>query len=213
MACLRTLLGLSVLASVLLASGGAVAQTSCVITCPANVTLATAPGESSVAYSYALPTATCGGVVQTSGLPPTGAKWYVGVTNNGWQAINDAQATCSFTVTVTATPAVAEPAAAIPALAPVVLGLLAVLLAGGGGLAARRRSTRRSRSALAGRLIGLSSRHACRGRPLSRRSRRDARHLRQQSVSSPAPARPRRARGPPSSPRRSATRRCRRAAR
>ena len=77
MARLKTLLGLSVLTSALLASGGAVAQTSCVITCPANVTLATAPGGSSVAYSYAVPTATCGGVVQTAGLPPTGAKWYV----------------------------------------------------------------------------------------------------------------------------------------
>jgi hypothetical protein len=145
MARLKTLLGLSVLASALLASGGAVAQTSCVITCPANVTLATAPGGSSVTYSYAVPTATsaCGGVVQTAGLPPTGAKWYVGVTNNIWQAIAEPTQTCQFSVTVTATPAVAEPAAAIPALAPVALGLLAVLLAGGGGLAARRRSTRR----------------------------------------------------------------------
>lgn len=142
MARLKTLLGLSVLASVLLVSAGAAAQTSCVITCPANVTLATAPGESSVGYSYAVPTATCGGVVQTAGLPPTGAKWYVGVTTNVWQAINDAQATCSFTVTVTATPALAKPAAAIPALAPLALGLLAAALAGGGALAARRRSTR-----------------------------------------------------------------------
>jgi hypothetical protein len=145
MARLKTLLGLSVLASALLASGGAVAQTSCVITCPANVTLATAPGGSSVTYSYAVPTATsaCGGVVQTAGLPPTDAKWYVGVTTNVWQAIAEPSQTCQFTVTVTSTPAEARPSEPIPALGPLALGLLAVALAGGGGLAARRRSTRR----------------------------------------------------------------------
>ena len=143
MARLKTLLGLSVLASALLASGGVAADGSCVITCPANVTLATAPGAPAVAYPYTVTTSgTCGGVVQTSGLPP-GSSFPVGTTQNGWRAIDPPQQSCSFTVTVTATPTVARPAAAVPALAPVVLGLLAVLLAGGGGLAARRRSTRR----------------------------------------------------------------------
>ncbi len=145
MARLKTLLGLSVVAATLLASGSVAAQTSCVINCPANVTLAKAPGESSVTYSYAVPTATpaCGGVVQTAGLPPTGAKWYVGITTNAWQAIGEPSQTRLFTVTVTATPAVARPSEPIPLLGPLGLGLLAAALAGGGALAARRRSTRR----------------------------------------------------------------------
>jgi hypothetical protein len=143
MARLKTLVRLSLLASALLASGGAAAQSSCVITCPANATLATAPGASAVAYPYTVTTSgTCGGIVQLAGIPP-GGNFGVGTTTNVWRANDPPQPTCQFTVTVTATPAVAEPAAAIPALAPAALGLLAVFLAGGGGLAARRRSTRR----------------------------------------------------------------------
>jgi len=142
MARLKTLLGLLVLASALLARGGAVAQTSCVITCPANATVATAPGALEVAYPYTVTTSgTCGGIVQLAGIPP-GGNFGVGTTTNVWRANDPPQPTCQFTVTVTATPAVARPSEPIPALGPLALGLLAVALAGG-GMTARRRSTRR----------------------------------------------------------------------
>ena len=142
MARLKSLLGLSVLASALLASGGAAAQSSCVITCPANATLATAPGAPAVVFPYTVTTSgTCGGIVQLAGLPP-GSSFPVGTTTNVWRANDPPQPTCQFTVTVTATPAVARPTEPIPALGPLALGLLAFALAGGGGLAARRRSTR-----------------------------------------------------------------------
>lgn len=139
----KPLLRAMVAASALLASGGAVAQTSCVITCPANATLATAPGALEVAYPYTVTTSgTCGGIVQTAGLPP-GSSFPVGTTTNVWRANDPPQPTCQFTVTVTATPAVAKPSEPIPLLGPLGLGLLAAALAGGGALAARRRSTRR----------------------------------------------------------------------
>lgn len=139
----KPLLRAMVAASALLASGGAVAQTSCVITCPANAALATAPGALEVAYPYTVTTSgTCGGIVQTAGLPP-GSSFPVGTTTNVWRANDPPQPTCQFTVTVTATPAVAKPSEPIPLLGPLGLGLLAAALAGGGALAARRRSTRR----------------------------------------------------------------------
>lgn len=139
----KPLLRAMVAASALLASGGAVAQTSCVITCPANAALATAPGALEVAYPYTVTTSgTCGGIVQTAGLPP-GGSFPVGTTTNVWRANDPPQPTCQFTVTVTATPAVAKPSEPIPLLGPLGLGLLAAVLAGGGALASRRRSTRR----------------------------------------------------------------------
>jgi hypothetical protein len=140
---LKQLVSLTVAALALLASGSAAAQTMCVIACPANVTLATAPGEGKVYYSYSVSSSgTCGGVVQTAGLP-SGAAFYPGTTTNAWRAIDEPSQTCQFTVTVTATPAVAKSAEPIPLLGPLGLGLLAAALAGGGAFAARRRSTRR----------------------------------------------------------------------
>jgi hypothetical protein len=124
-------------------SGAAVADVACVITCPANVTLATAPGGQFVAYPYTVTTSGfCGGIVQTSGIPP-GSNFSVGTTTNTWMAPDTPKQTCQFTVTVTATPAVARPSEPIPVLGPLGLGPLAAALAGGGALAARRRSTRR----------------------------------------------------------------------
>jgi hypothetical protein len=137
------LVSATVAALALLASGGAAADGTCVITCPANTTLATAPGAPDVVLPYTVTTTgTCGGVVQTSGLPP-GSNFPVGTTTNTWRANDPPQQSCQFNVTVTATPAVAKPIESIPLLGPLGLGLLAAALAGGGALAARRRSTRR----------------------------------------------------------------------
>lgn len=123
---------------VLAASGGALADATCAITCPANQTLATAPGAQSVPFSYAVTsTGNCGGLVQAAGLP-SGGSFAVGTTTNVWRAVDPPNQTCSFTVTVTATPAVITPPEPVPVLGPLALGLLAALLAGGGALAVRR---------------------------------------------------------------------------
>ena len=127
----------------LVASGNAFADDTCVITCPANTTLATAPGAPAVVFPYTVTTSgTCGGIVQTSGLPP-GSNFPVGTTTNTWRAIDPPQQSCQFNVTVTATPALARSAEPVPVVGPLALGLLAAALAGGGALAARRRSTKR----------------------------------------------------------------------
>lgn len=139
----KPLLCSALAALALLASGGALAQVACTLTCPANVTLATAPGEAKVYYSYTVSSSgTCGSVYQTAGIPSGGA-FYPGITTNVWQASSAPNPSCQFTVTVTATPAAARPSEPIPLLGPLGLGLLAAALAGGGALAARRRSTRR----------------------------------------------------------------------
>jgi len=139
----KSLLCATVAALALLASGGAAADGTCVITCPANTTLATAPGAPAVLFPYTVTTTgTCGGIVQTSGLPP-GSNFPVGTTTNTWRANDPPQQSCQFNVTVTATPAAVKPSESIPLLGPLGLGLLAAALAGGGALAARRRSTRR----------------------------------------------------------------------
>lgn len=128
--------------SAMIASGAVLADASCVLTCPANVTLATAPGAPTVVYPYTVTSAgTCGNVLQLAGLPP-GSAFAVGTTTNVWGATDPPNQTCSFTVTVTATPAVIGPSEPIPALGPLALALLATGLAAGGGWAARRRSTR-----------------------------------------------------------------------
>jgi hypothetical protein len=140
---LKQLVSGTVAALVLLASGSAAADGTCVITCPANTTLATAPGAPAVVFPYTVTTTgTCGGIVQTAGLPP-GSSFPVGTTTNVWRANDPPQQSCQFSVTVTATPAAARPSQPIPLLGPLGLGLLAAALAGGGALATRRRSTRR----------------------------------------------------------------------
>ncbi len=127
---LATTLCVSALA---LLAGRADAQVVCTLTCPANITTATAPGAPSVVINYATPTITgaCVGTtpVQTAGLPP-GSAFFVGTTTNAWSlGFNPPEATCQFNVTITATPAaVIAPAAPVPAMSAAVLGLLSALL-------------------------------------------------------------------------------------
>jgi len=108
------------------------AQTMCSLTCPANMTLASLPGQQlSAPVNYAVPvpngcvamTAT-----QTSGIPP-GGQFAVGTTTNVFVAGIPNEATCQFTVTVTATPALPVEATGVPVGGAAVIGLLALLAA------------------------------------------------------------------------------------
>lgn len=122
-----------------LAATNASADGTCVLTCPANVTLATAPGGSAVAFSYMVSsTGNCGGIVQISGLP-SGSSFPVGTVTNGWQAVDPPQQTCFFNVEVIATPGSANPVS-VPAVGPLALALAAAAVAVGGVMARRRRN-------------------------------------------------------------------------
>jgi hypothetical protein len=124
---LRAVVGLSLVSAALLFSSTVAADGSCVLTCPANISLPTAPGAPSVAYSWVVSTAgTCGGVVQTAGIP-SGGSFFVGTTTNMFRAVDPPNQTCGFSVTVTATPAVAV-STPIPALDPAALAFLSLAL-------------------------------------------------------------------------------------
>ncbi len=80
------------------------ADNTCLIVCPANISLATAPGGETVPYCWTVNTlGICGGVVQTAGLLP-GSNFPIGTTTNAFRALDPPNQTCLFTVTVTATP-------------------------------------------------------------------------------------------------------------
>lgn len=134
---LQAVAWLSLLSALLLFSNTATADGSCVLTCPANVTLATAPGVETAPFSWVVSTSgTCGGVVQVSGIP-SGGSFAVGTTTNAFQALDPPNQSCLFTVTVTATPAL--PVTPVPALDPVTLGFISLVLAALGLHAARGR--------------------------------------------------------------------------
>lgn len=128
----------------LAAAGSAGAQTPCTLTCPANITAATAPGAQTAIVNYPTPVASgsnCSGQpFQVAGLP-SGQPFPVGVTTNVWQVAvvgGGAPVSCQFTVTVTATPAL--PATPVPMVGPGGVAALVVLLLGLGLLASRARS-------------------------------------------------------------------------
>jgi hypothetical protein len=124
---LHAVVGSSLVSAVLLFSGTALADGSCVLTCPANVTVATAPGVDTAPYSWVVSTSgTCGGVVQTSGIP-SGGSFAVGTTTNTFQAVDPPNQSCQFNITVTATPAL--PITPVPALDNSALGFLGLMLA------------------------------------------------------------------------------------
>lgn len=93
----------------------ALADGTCVLTCPANMTVASLPGGVAIPVNYTVTsTGFCGstaftpglplGVYQTSGLP-TGSAFPVGTVYSAFRADDPPQQTCSFSVTVTDTPA------------------------------------------------------------------------------------------------------------
>jgi uncharacterized membrane protein len=123
-------------------SAGALAQTPCTLTCPANITVATPPGAGGVVINYPIPVASgsnCGGnIVQTAGLPP-GQVFPIGTTTNVWRVdvVGGVFTTCQFTVTVTGTPAL--PTTPVPAVGVGGIAALILLLLGLGLFARRSR--------------------------------------------------------------------------
>lgn len=104
------------------------AQTPCTLSCPANVTIGTPPGETTATFAYSTPTPTgaCNSttVVQTAGLPPPSSSFGVGTTTNCFSVGNN-EASCCFSVQVTATPA----ATAVPTLGTGSILLLVAMIA------------------------------------------------------------------------------------
>lgn len=140
----HTIATLFCVSAIALLAGKANAQAACSLTCPANITAATAPGADNVVINYATPTPTgaCMGTtpVQTGGIP-TGGAFAVGTTTNVWSlGLSPPEATCQFTVTITATPAVVGLSAPVPTVSASMLGLLGMLL-GVAGFALLRRRT------------------------------------------------------------------------
>jgi hypothetical protein len=140
----HTIATLFCVSAIALLAGKANAQAACSLTCPANITAATAPGANNVVINFATPTPTgaCMGTtpVQTAGLP-IGSAFPVGTTINAWSlGFNPSEATCQFSVTITATPAVVGPSAPVPSVSATMLGLLGMLL-GVAGFAVLRRRT------------------------------------------------------------------------
>ena len=121
--------------TLLLLSSTLQAQTPCTLACPANAILGTPPGEQSatLAFSAPTPTGACisNTVVQTSGLLSPG-QFPVGTTTNCFSVGNN-EASCCFSVQVTATPATT----AVPTMGAGAILLLAAMI---GLLLARRLS-------------------------------------------------------------------------
>lgn len=119
-------------------SAAASGQSMCTLTCPANMTLASLPGQQvtgAVNYTVPVPvgcfatTAT-----QLAGIP-AGGQFAVGTTTNVFGALRqDAslEASCQFTVTVTATPALPAVPTNVPVGGGLLLGVLALVTALGG---------------------------------------------------------------------------------
>ena len=121
------------------------AQTMCSLVCPANMTLASLPGEMNTGpVNYAAPVpngCTATAATQTSGIPP-GGQFAVGTTTNVFVAMRPGfpnEATCQFTVTVTATPALPVAPTGVPIGGGALVLLLAAMTAGFGVWFQRRR--------------------------------------------------------------------------
>lgn len=114
--------------AVLMLSFTVQAQTPCALVCPANVTIGTPPGEATATFAYSTPIATgaCNSttVLQTAGLPPPSAEFPIGTTTNCFSVGNN-EASCCFSVQVTATPA----PKAVPALGTGSILLLVAMIA------------------------------------------------------------------------------------
>lgn len=126
-------------------SAGALAQSMCTLTCPANMTLASLPGQQVTApVNYTVPVpngCSASTATQLAGMP-TGSPYYVGTTTNVWGALlmgGGTEASCQFTVTVTATPALPAVPTQVPVGGAAALGVLALLTAAGGARILRRR--------------------------------------------------------------------------
>lgn len=124
-------------------TSAALAQAACTLSCPANVTIPTAPGGTEVTFNYSAPVpsnCTSSVVTQTAGLPPGGVNPFsVGQTTNcfGVGSAPTYEATCCFNVTVTATPAL--PSTPVPMMNTATLLLLVFLIAGSALFLLRRR--------------------------------------------------------------------------
>ncbi len=134
----------SILAALL--SAGAAAQTMCTLTCPANITIGSLPGQQvSAPINYTVPVpngCVATTATQTAGIP-TGGQFAVGTTTNVFAALlqgGGTEASCQFTVTVTATPAAPVTPTQVPALTLASLAGLTLLIAAGGTALRRRRS-------------------------------------------------------------------------
>lgn len=122
------------------------AQTMCSLVCPANMTVASLPGQMNTGpLNYTRPVPSGCSVstsTQTAGIPP-GGQFAVGTTTNVFAALRmDAsiETSCQFTVTVTATPALPVQATGVPVGGAAAIGLLALLAAAFGVKQLRQRS-------------------------------------------------------------------------
>ncbi len=127
-------------------SAGAAAQSMCVLTCPANINVGSLPGQQvSAPINYTVPVpngCSTPTAVQTSGIP-TGGQFAVGTTINSFAVLlmsGGTEASCQFSVTVTATPAAPVPPSQVPVMQGATLAGLAVLIAAGAAAWRRRRS-------------------------------------------------------------------------
>ena len=121
------------------------AQTMCSLVCPANMTLASLPGQMNTGpVNYAAPVpngCTATAASQLADLPP-GSQFPVGTTTNVFGALRQGfpnEAQCQFTVTVTATPALPVAPTGVPVGGAAIVALLALLTAGFGVWARRAR--------------------------------------------------------------------------
>lgn len=125
-------------------TSAALAQATCTLSCPANVTIPTAPGGTEVTFNYSAPVpsnCTSSVVTQTAGLLPGGVYPFpVGTTTNCFGVGTNPpgyESTCCFNVTVTATPAL--PSTPVPMMNTATLLLLVFLIAGSALFLLRRR--------------------------------------------------------------------------
>lgn len=123
-------------------SGGlsaiAAGQSMCSLTCPANLTLPSLPGQQTTgAVNYVAPVpvgCVATTATQTAGIPP-GGQFAVGTTTNVFVAMlqgGGTEASCQFTVTVAATPALPAAPTNVPVGGALLLGVLALVTAAGG---------------------------------------------------------------------------------
>ncbi|HPG61256.1 MAG TPA: HYR domain-containing protein [Casimicrobium sp.] len=124
------------------------AQTMCSLVCPANMILASLPGQMNTGpVNYAAPVpngCTALAATQTAGLPP-GSQFPVGTTTSVFGAMRpdfSYEATCQFTVTVTATPALPVAPTGVPVGGGALVALLALVTAGFGVWFQRRSRAR-----------------------------------------------------------------------
>jgi hypothetical protein len=129
-------------------SAAADAQTMCSLVCPANLTLASLPGQLNTgAVNYAVPVpngCVATTATQAAGLP-TSSQFPVGTTTNVFVALRPGfpnEASCQFTVTVTATPALPVAPTGVPVGGGALLALLALATAGVGVWFQRRKRAR-----------------------------------------------------------------------